>query len=94
MRKACRPFGPGSTSQTTRDAFIGGLIAVAAQTGDVQQHVGHAVVGNDEAVALGDIEPFDDAGYLDDVRRRIAGESDVGSEPRLRWILVRSRPTP
>jgi hypothetical protein len=38
------------------------LKAVAPQTGHVQKNIGHPVVGNDEAVALGDIEPFDDAG--------------------------------
>ena len=43
-------------------ALIGGLEAVAAQAGHVQQHVRHAVVGNDEAETLGDVEPLDDAG--------------------------------
>ena len=43
-------------------AFIGGLEAVAAQAGHVQQDVRQAVVGDDEAIALGDIEPLDDAG--------------------------------
>ena len=33
-------------------AFVGGLIAVAPKHGDVQKHVGPAIVGNDEAVAL------------------------------------------
>ena len=33
-------------------AFVGGLVAVAPKHGDMQQHVGPAIVGNDEAVAL------------------------------------------
>ena len=59
-------LGPRQHLADDARAFIGGLIAVAAQAGHVQQHVGHAVVGNDEAVTLGDIEPFDDAGDFDD----------------------------
>jgi hypothetical protein len=38
----------------------------------VQEDVGHPVIGNDEAVSLGDVEPFDDAGELDDARRLVA----------------------
>ena len=63
-------------------AFIGDLKAVAAQAGHVQEDVGHPVVGNDEAVALGDIEPFDDAGELDDARGLIADlTADAAVDP-------------
>jgi hypothetical protein len=31
----------------------------------VKQHVGHAVVGHDEAKSLGNVEPFDGARHLD-----------------------------
>ena len=62
-------------------AFVGGLEAVAAQAGHVQQHVRHAVVGNDEAVALGDVEPFDDAGELDDGRRLVGEVAELGCGP-------------
>jgi hypothetical protein len=53
-------------------AFIGGLVAVAPKHGDMQQHVGPAIVRNDEAVSLGSVEPFDDAGYFDKVGCGIA----------------------
>ena len=42
-------------------ALIGGLIAVAAEAGHMQQHVGPAIVGNDEAKTLGHVEPLDGA---------------------------------
>ena len=45
---------------------------VATQAGHVQEDVGHPIVGNDEAVALGDVEPLDDAGELDDAHGLIA----------------------
>src|SRR5436190_22724586 len=53
-------------------AFIGGLIAVAPKHRDVQQHIRRAIVRNDEAISLGSIEPFDDAGYFDKVGCGIA----------------------
>ena len=97
MRKACRPFGRCSASHDDARALIGGLEAVAAQARDVQQHVGHAIVRNDEAVALGDIEPFDDAGDLDDARRLSSAMSPTVPGPA-RFLhpapLIRSRPTP
>ena len=37
----------------------------------MKKDVRQAVIGNDEAVPLGDIEPLDDAGELDDARRLI-----------------------
>ena len=63
MRKACRPFGRCSTSHDHARAFIGGLVSVAAQAGHVQKNVGQPVIGNDEAITLGDVEPLDDAGH-------------------------------
>ncbi len=48
----------------------------------MQEDVGHAVIRHDEAVTLGNIEPFDDAGHLNDMSRRLIAEIDVGSEPR------------
>ena len=54
-------------------ALIGDLMTVTTQTRRVQENIGHSVVGNDEAVALGDVEPFDDASKLDDPRRLIVG---------------------
>ena len=53
-------------------ALIGDLMPIATQTGHVQEDVGHPIVGNDESVTLGDVEPFDDAGELDDARGLIA----------------------
>ena len=66
MRKACSPLGRCSTSHDDPRTFIGGLVAVAAQARHVQKNVGHAVVGNDESKTLGDIEPLDDTGQLDE----------------------------
>jgi hypothetical protein len=42
-------------------AFLRGLESVAPQAGHMQQNVRHAIVRNDEAITLGDIEPLDDA---------------------------------
>ncbi len=53
-------------------AFQNRLIAIPAQAGDVQQHILHAVVGYDEAKALGDVEPFYDTGDLDQIDGVIA----------------------
>ena len=64
-------------------AFIGDLEAVAAQARHVQEDVRQAIVGNDESKSLGDIEPLDDAGKLDDARRligEIAHRFPVGSD--------------
>jgi hypothetical protein len=35
----------------------------------VQQHIRLAVVGHDKAITLGCIEPFDEAGHLDQIER-------------------------
>ena len=40
----------------------------------MQQDVRQAVVRHDEAIALGDIEPLDDAGELDDLVAVIVGD--------------------
>ena len=61
---ALRPLG--ALANNAR-ALIGGLVAITAQDGHVQQHIGRAVIRNDEAVALGSIEPFDDAADFDKV---------------------------
>ena len=50
-------------------ALVGDLETVAPQTRDVQKNVGHPVVGNDEAISFGHIEPLDDAAQLDDASR-------------------------
>ena len=42
-------------------ALIGGLETVAAQARHMQEHIGGTIIGNDEAEALRDIEPFDGA---------------------------------
>src|SRR5204863_9979300 len=39
---------------------------------DVQEHIRPAVVGDDETVALGGVEPFDDAGDFDEVGGGVA----------------------
>ena len=52
-RKTCRPLARRSTSQTIARPLVGGLEPVPAQARHVDQHVRHAVVGNDEPVALG-----------------------------------------
>ena len=83
-------------------AFIGDLEAVAAQARHVQENVGHPVIGNDETVALGDVEPFDDAGELDDARRlvadlaaRAAVDSQTAARPlRSNSVRRHDAPTP
>ena len=62
-------------------ALIGGLVAVAAQAGHMQKHVAHAIVGHDEAITLGHVEPFDDAGHFNDLRRGLIGEIDLRPKP-------------
>ena len=52
-------------------ALVGGLIAVPAQAGHVQEHIRHAVVRHDEAEALRDVEPLDAAADLDEVERAL-----------------------
>src|SRR5829696_3406312 len=49
--------------------LVGGLVAVPAQARDVEEHVRHAVVGNDEPEALADVEPLDAAADLDEIER-------------------------
>jgi len=55
----------------------------AAQAGDVQQHIRHAVVGNDETEPLGNIEPFDDAGQFNEIGPRIVDEFLYRSGPEI-----------
>src|SRR5215469_1665724 len=64
--------------------LIGGLIAVPPQTSDVQQHIGHAVIGHNETVTLGDIEPLDDARHLDDTAGGFISEGGFGPDTRFR----------
>ena len=70
--------------------LIGDLEAVAPQARHVQEDVGHAVVGNDEAVSLGDIEPLDDAGELDDARGLV---TDLATGARGRFLNRRPAPS-
>ena len=44
------------------------MIAVSMEAGDVQENVSEPIVGNDKSVALGHIEPFDQARQLDNAR--------------------------
>src|SRR5262245_6280026 len=55
--------------------LMGSLESVATQAGHVQQHIGHAVVRDDEPEPLGDIEPFDHTRNLDDRCCRIADQT-------------------
>ena len=49
-------------------AFERGLETVAPEAGDVEEDVADlAAIGQDEAVALGDVEPLDRAGNLDEI---------------------------
>ena len=52
--------------------LVSRLKAIAPEHCDVQQHIGPAVIRNDEAVALRGIEPFDNAGDFDEVGRGLA----------------------
>ena len=51
--------------------LIGDLVAAASETGHMEENVGHAVIGQDEAEAFGHIEPLDPAAHLDEIERRI-----------------------
>src|SRR5262245_44213907 len=80
--------------------LVSSLETVAAQAAHVQKNIGHAVVGNDEAKALGDVEPLDRAAELDDARGLVADFS-AGSTVRfqpaarsLRSHFVRSHDAP
>ena len=64
-----QPTGPGQSLAHDAGALIGGLVAVAPQAGDVQQHILHAVVGHDEAETLGNVEPLHHTGDLDKLDR-------------------------
>jgi hypothetical protein len=64
--------------------LMGDLVAVPAQAGDVQQHVGHAVVRHDEAEAFGDIEPFDAAADLNEIQGPV-GRGILASGGVYRW---------
>ena len=41
----------------------------------MQENIRHAVIGNDEAEALGDVEPLDPTGDLNEIDRLILGAS-------------------
>jgi hypothetical protein len=68
----------------------------------MQKNVGHAVVGNDEAIALGDIEPLDAARELDNARGFVADFAAGGavrSQPAARplrshFVRRHDAPTP
>jgi hypothetical protein len=68
----------GALQRLADDArtFVCCLEAITAQRRHVQQHIGHAVVGNDEAVAFGDIKPLDDTSDFDDARSGLVVNSD------------------
>src|SRR6185312_10369000 len=48
-------------------SLVSRLIAVAPKHRDVKQYVRPAIVGNDEAIPLRGVEPFDDARYFDEI---------------------------
>src|SRR6185312_2854107 len=64
-------------------ALVGGLVAVAAQAGYVQEHIRHAVVGYDETKSLGDIEPLDDARQLDEIGTRFIDKFSDRPRPEI-----------
>jgi len=89
--EALQPFLPLVHLGNDARAFIGGLESIAAETRDVQQHVGHAVIRHDEAVTFGDVEPLDEAGDLDQPHRRFFGGS---LNTRLLLVQCELRPQP
>src|SRR5262245_20380125 len=81
-------------------AFVCDLEAVAPQARHVQENVWHAVVGNDESISFGYIEPLDDAGELNDARRLVtnvvprgAANPQTAARP-LRFNSVRRHDAP
>jgi len=67
-RNACRP--PRALQHFDHDAraLIGNLETTAPQARNGQKNVGHPIVGTDDAIALRDVERFDDAAEFDDAR--------------------------
>ena len=62
------PRSPCLARQTTRAPSSAVWKPSRLQAGDMQQNIAaRAVVRQDEAVALGDIEPLDGAGHLDEI---------------------------
>ena len=53
--------------------FMGALVTVATQAGHMQQHIGHAVIGDDEAKTLASVKPLDRSDDLDRVEAGIGG---------------------
>src|SRR5262249_4785252 len=80
--------------------LVSNLEAVAPQAGHVQKNVRHPVVGNDETIALRDVEPLDDAAELNDARSfaaDLAASAAVARETAgrpLRSNLVRRHDAP
>ncbi len=75
--------------------FVGGLVAPRAEAGDVQQHVGKPIVGDDEAITLRYVEPLDLPGDFEDLDARVRPCLRVSCFPlfirivrrRLRFLL-------
>ncbi len=71
-------------------ALVGDLVAVAAQAGHVEKDVGQAVIRQDEAEALGHVEPLDPTADLDQIQRRLRGRilRDLATAVILRSFLA------
>ena len=59
--------GPGQCFDDDARPLIGGLVAVAPEAGHMQENIGAAIIGYDEAEPLGHVEPLDRPHHLDDI---------------------------
>src|SRR5689334_8552736 len=60
-------------------ALVGGLVTACPEAGDVQQDIGEPIVGHDEAIPLGNVEPLDGTGDLEDLYSGVASRPCVWS---------------
>jgi hypothetical protein len=88
--EALQALGPLQHLRDDAGTFIRGLETVASKARHVKQDVCPPRVGYDEAVTLGDIEPLDDAGELDDGGCGVVSDiaDDVRLVPQSLWNAV------
>ena len=68
-RNTCKPRSRLWASATTRAPSRRELKTVAPEDGHMDENVGLAAVQDDEAIALGGVEPFDPPGDFDEPNR-------------------------
>jgi len=69
-------------------SLMSGLVPVAAKHCHMQQNVGPAIVGDNEAIAFRSIEPLDDAADLDKVGRLDVWRAGEGARAGIALICA------